>query len=120
LLAEDEKDVRSLIGGHLASLGYTVVEAGNGADALQLVADAPGFFDLLVTDIIMPKMGGQELAGKIREICPTIKSVQISGYNETTQEPSDEVVPQGRRLQKPFTLDTLDATVRQVLDHDQS
>ena len=116
LLAEDEEEVRHLISGELGRLGYRVLEAGNGAEALQVAKDSPQSIDLLISDMIMPKMGGQELVDKIREIRPTIKVVQISGYTDTPPPPSDEGCPGIQHLQKPFTLEALAATVRQVLD----
>ncbi len=116
LLAEDEEEVRHLISGELGRLGYRVMEAGNGAEALQVAKDSPQSIDLLISDMIMPKMGGQELVDKIRKIQPTIKVVQISGYTGNPQPPSDESRPGIQHLQKPFTLEALAATVRQVLD----
>ena len=116
LLVEDEADVRSLISGELVRLGYKVVEAGNGVEALRLAADAPGSIDLLISDVIMPKMGGQELTKKIREVCPTIKIVHMSGYNDGPLLVTDESGTGIPHLQKPFNFETLAATVRQVLD----
>jgi len=118
LLAEDEKDVRSLIAGQLAGLGYSVVEAANGAEALHLASGSPQSFELLITDMIMPKMGGQDLTEKIRDTCPTIKVVQMSGYDDTPQQPSDHEYPDLPNLQKPFTLEALDAFVRRALDQE--
>ena len=116
LLAEDEEEVRSLISGQLERLGYHVVEARNGVEALQLAKDAPRSIDLLISDTIMPKMGGQELSDRIREIWPAIKIVQMSGYRDAPQPPSDERCSRIQHLQKPFTLEALAATVRRVLD----
>jgi PAS domain S-box-containing protein len=116
LLAEDEKDLRSLLAGQLTSLGYTVVEAGNGAEALQLATDTPNSFHLLVTDMIMPTMGGQELSEEIRKICPTIKVIQMSGYNDPPQTGSKDNRLDLPHLQKPFKLGALAATVRRALD----
>jgi len=116
LVAEDEEDVRSLISGQLGRLGYKMMEAGDGVEALRLAVDAPRSIDLLITDMIMPKMGGQELSDRIREIWPTIKIINMSGYNDTPQPPSNERCPTIQHLQKPFTLETLAATVRRVLD----
>jgi PAS domain S-box-containing protein len=115
LLAEDEEAVRSLISNKLTRLGYKVMQAGNGAEALQLAMDAPGSIDVLITDMIMPKLGGHELSARIRKICPAIKVVQMSGYNDAPQPSSGDHGP-SIQLQKPFDLETLAATVRQVLD----
>ena len=116
LLAEDEREVRSLIAGQLTSLGYTVVEAGNGREALQLATDSPHRFDMLITDMIMPKMGGQELSQKVMEICPAIKTIQMSGYSDVLQKPSQDDPRKIPHLQKPFELGTLAATIRRALD----
>ncbi len=117
LLAEDEEPVRSLISCELGRLGYKVVEAGNGLEALQLARKFPQSIDLLISDVIMPKMGGQELAEKIREICPSIKIVQMSGYNDAPPQLFDGGHSGGiPHIQKPFDFETLAATVRQVLD----
>ncbi|HEY4900273.1 MAG TPA: PAS domain S-box protein [Terriglobales bacterium] len=116
LLAEDEDAVRSLISDELGRLGYRVVEARNGLEALQLAKDAPGSIDVLITDMIMPKLGGQELSERIREVCPAIKIVQMSGYTDPPQQPSADQCLANLHLQKPFDLETLAATVRHVLD----
>lgn len=116
LLAEDEAGVRSLISGQLGKLGYKVTEAGNGAEALQLAKDAAHSIDLLISDVMMPKMGGKELAERIREICPAIKIVQMSGYHDMPQTPPDDGANSIQHLQKPFDLETLAATVRHALD----
>ena len=116
LVAEDELDVRSLISGQLGRLGYEVLEAGNGAEALQLAKTSSQPIDLLVSDVIMPRMGGHELADRIREVCPTIKIVQMSGHNDIPEQPYDDKRPWIRHLQKPFTLESLAAMVRQALD----
>jgi two-component system cell cycle sensor histidine kinase/response regulator CckA len=116
LLAEDEDNVRSLIACELTRLGYRVVEAGNGVDALQLACDAPQSFDMLITDMIMPKLGGHELSARIRELSPAIRIVQMSGYDEAPQPPSGDGPPGIEHLQKPFDLASLAAIVRRVLD----
>ena len=116
LLAEDEEGVRSLIGGQLSGLGYQVMEACDGLDALQLARGATGAIDLLISDVIMPKMGGPELSKRIREIWPAIKIIQISGYNDTQQYPSSEGSHAIRHLQKPFNFETLAGKIREVID----
>jgi PAS domain S-box-containing protein len=116
LLVEDQQDVTLLVAGQLASLGYNVVAASDGAEAFRLATASPRAFDLLITDMIMPKMGGQDLAEKIRRICPAIKVVQMSGYNDTAQPPFVGERPNLLYLQKPFTLKALAAVVRRALD----
>jgi signal transduction histidine kinase/CheY-like chemotaxis protein len=116
LLVEDQQDVTLLVAGQLASLGYNVVAASDGAEAFRLATASPRAFDLLITDMIMPKMGGKELTEKIRRICPAIKVVQMSGYNDTAQPPFVGERPHLLYLQKPFTLKALAAVVRRALD----
>ena len=109
---QTRKKLRSSIVGH----GYNVMEAGNGEEALQLAKVGSRPIDLLISDIIMPKMGGQELSNRILEICSNIKILHMSGYTDTPQPP-EQKYPEIKRLQKPFTLEALATTVRQVLDH---
>ena len=120
LLAEDQEDVTLLISGQLASLGYNVVAASDGGEAFRLATSSPQAFDLLITDMIMPKMGGQELAEKIRHVCPGIKIVQMSGYNDTPKPFFDDERPNLLHLQKPFTLSSLAEVVRHALDQKPS
>ncbi|GMU67062.1 MAG: hypothetical protein AMXMBFR36_33360 [Acidobacteriota bacterium] len=116
LLAEDERGVRRIARIALERHGYRVIEAGNGCSALEAVEllDAP--IDLLVTDVVMPEMGGRELAASLRERFADLKVLYLSGYIE------DEVVRNGISdsagtfLQKPFTTLDLARKVRAVLD----
>jgi two-component system cell cycle sensor histidine kinase/response regulator CckA len=115
LLVEDEDAVRSLVRDALIVHGYRVLEAHHGAEALwQLKDDA--VVDLLITDVVMPQMGGGELAQRMREARPELRVLFMSGY------PDDAVVRQGviedgaPFIQKPFTLEALARKVREVLD----
>jgi two-component system, cell cycle sensor histidine kinase and response regulator CckA len=116
LLAEDERCVRDVAGRMLRHAGYTVLEACHGEDALRLGERHPGPIHLLVTDLVMPHLGGSELARRLTGARPDIKVLFISGYSD------DAVVRQGALtadvdfLQKPFTPHTLVEKVRKVLD----
>jgi two-component system, cell cycle sensor histidine kinase and response regulator CckA len=116
LLAEDEDGVRNLASEILSSHGYTVLTGCNGADALMTCDDHPGPIDLLVTDVIMPEMGGRELRTKLLDLYPNAKVLFISGYTD------DAIVHHGILesgtpfLQKPFTPAGLARKVRGVLD----
>jgi CheY-like chemotaxis protein len=116
LVVEDEKAVRRLAREVLASRGYTVLEASHGEEALRVVAKHVGPIDLMVTDVVMPRMNGRELVDRLIPIRPGMKVVYMSGYTD------DAVVARGVEtagltfLQKPFTLDVLARTVRAVLD----
>ena len=117
LLVEDEDDLRKLISHQLGKLGYRVLEAGNGADALNLAMNTSQTIDLLISDMIMPRMGGQELADRIRTLYPKIRILQMTGYTELRPQMADDQRPGIRYLQKPFTMESLAAAVRHVLDH---
>jgi signal transduction histidine kinase len=115
LLVEDETAVRELAARTLRRLGYTILEAANGEEALRLVK-AGGMPQLLLTDVIMPRMSGWSLAERLTALRPDIKVLFISGY-------SDHVVTEDRRLQegvvllqKPFSPAALAYKVRDVLD----
>ena len=116
LLVEDEELVRNLSKEILENRGYTVIEAGNGAEALEICENEKYRFDLLMTDVVMPQMGGRELAWKLAEKNPKLKILFTSGYTD------DAMVRQGINpantnfLQKPFTFEELAHKVRELLD----
>ena len=115
LLVEDEASVRYVTHSRLANLGYTVLDAANPAQALQMVAQHPGEIHLLLTDVIMPGMSGTELAQRLAILRPTLKCLYISGF------PADHLVRQGvlaegvNFLAKPCAHDQLARKVREVL-----
>jgi PAS domain S-box-containing protein len=116
LLAEDEAGVRSLLRRVLEQNGYTVLEAENGTEALQLCAKHPEPIHLLVTDLVMPKMNGRELAERMAQIRPNLQVLYMSGYTD------DAIIRQGIQelgtafLQKPFNPAAFLEKVRQRLD----
>ncbi len=116
LLAEDEDAVRKVTRLGLEMQGYMVIETGTVAEAIATAASYPGPIQLLVTDVIMPELGGRELADAIRANRPDIRVLYVSGYT------SDALVRHGVEqgvdsfLQKPFTPLTLARKVRMVLD----
>jgi two-component system, cell cycle sensor histidine kinase and response regulator CckA len=109
LIVEDEPLVRNLATNGLALHGYRVLAAASGQEALELLRGAT-HVDLLVTDVIMPGMGGRALAEQARVVRPSMKLVFMSGYTET------ELPPGAAFLQKPFTPAVLARTVREALD----
>jgi PAS domain S-box-containing protein len=117
LLVEDDAALRTVTGRILSAYGYSVLQAGGGEEALRLLSAPPQVpVQLLMTDVVMPVMGGGELAKRVREARPGIKVLFTSGY-------SDEVMlrqllrePEVALLQKPFTPETLTRKVRAVLD----
>jgi PAS domain S-box-containing protein len=116
LFAEDEEEVRALAREILRINGYTVLEARHGRDALELASRHPGPIDLLLTDVVMPQMGGPELARRLLHDHPDLKVLYVSGY--TDDEVLSHGVAQGSVafLQKPFTAAALLRKIREVLD----
>jgi CheY-like chemotaxis protein len=116
LVVEDEDAVRQMTTRVLIQQGYTVLEAGNGSDGLALARRHHGPVHLLVTDVVMPEMGGLELAERVAEIRPGITVIYMSGYAE-----GDKLQPGIRDsntpfLQKPFSAESLILRVREALD----
>ncbi len=103
LLVEDNATVREALRSMLVTLGFEVVAAGNGVEALEVLQEQADIA-LLVTDVMMPEMGGIELAGRARAMLPQLKVLLVSGYTETTVEGSRTGDP---FLTKPFTIDEL-------------
>lgn len=115
LLVEDEESLRSLGGLALRSAGYTVLEARDGQEALQVCRADAGQIDLLVTDVVMPRMNGRQLADNLARIHPSLKVLYMSGYTDDTvvrHGVGDEGVA---FLQKPFTPSVLTRKVYEVL-----
>ena len=113
LLVEDEGDVRGIAREALTLHGYTVLEARDGVDALQVAAAHTGAIDLLIADIVMPRLGGRELLEQLRHAHPRMKVVFMSGY---ANREAFEMPPGSTFLGKPFTLNGLARLVRAVLD----
>jgi PAS domain S-box-containing protein len=113
LVVEDEPMVRDLSVQTLRRYGYTVLEAGNGEEALALSAAYSGPIDLLVTDLVMPVMGGKELAAKVSAVRSDIRIVFVTGYAEDAL--GGVLPPDTALLQKPFTAEVLLASVRKTL-----
>lgn len=119
LLVEDETSVRQMMRSSLEKLGYHILEASNGEDALKILKDkAIKHIDLLLTDVIMPKMGGRELVSflKAHNFVNT-KILFMSGYTGEVTLQLSSLDVKARFLQKPFSLPKLAQKVRYVLDN---
>ena len=116
LIAEDQEAVREMVTEFLSNLGYKVLPARNGAEALHLASHFEGPIHLLVTDAIMPEMGGAALATRLAQILPAIKILYVSGYASDEQALAGVVARGEAFLQKPFTLAALVQTIRVLLD----
>ncbi|MDO9412206.1 MAG: response regulator [Pseudolabrys sp.] len=114
LLVEDEEGLRALNGRGLKSRGYTVLEAGNGVEALEVLAEH-GHVDLVVSDVVMPEMDGPTLLKELRARDPKVKIIFVSGYAEEAFAKNLPTNEQYAFLAKPFTLKQLVAIVKQTL-----
>jgi PAS domain S-box-containing protein len=116
LLVEDESAVRHSEREFLMRNGYTVLEARNGADALEVARGFKGTIDLLVTDVVMPSMGGPQLAEHLVLERPQMRVLFVSGYAESTILRRGVVDLRTSFLQKPFSLRTLAGKIRKILE----
>jgi signal transduction histidine kinase len=116
VLVEDNEAVRALAHGALTSEGYEVIQATNGEDALRMVGDRLNSVALVLTDVMMPVMGGRELVTRLRALRPDIKVVFTSGYASDPETAEHARLFGAGFLQKPFVPSVLRRTVRQALD----
>jgi two-component system, cell cycle sensor histidine kinase and response regulator CckA len=115
LLAEDEQDVREVTREFLESGGYTVLEAKDGAEAIRLVQSHQDNIDLLITDMVMPGITGQELAVRLRERRPNLRILYMSGYSDGAALNSALSDSSIRLLTKPFSRSALLRAVNELL-----
>ena len=114
LLVEDEEGLRALNARGLSSRGYTVLEAGNGVEALEVLAEK-GHVDIVVSDVVMPEMDGPTLLRELRARDPNVKIIFVSGYAEEAFAKNLPTNEQYAFLAKPFTLKQLVAIVKETL-----
>jgi PAS domain S-box-containing protein len=118
LLVEDEDMVRKVVRRTLVGQGYKVIEASNGKEALTLALEDPARISLVLTDVMMPAMGGPELARRLWGSLPDLKIIFLSGYAPDTMSPESAVPPGAILIEKPFAIEKLVAKVREVLDNE--
>jgi PAS domain S-box-containing protein len=116
LLVEDDSLVRDMSARALTSMGYQVISAGNGQEAIVAAARHEGRIDLLLTDVIMPGMDGGQVSQEVARMRPGIRVLFMSGYAEDVVTGRQLVPPRSTLLPKPFTPAVLGAKVREVLD----
>jgi PAS domain S-box-containing protein len=116
VVVEDESALRDLIGRILEHSGYTVITAADGLEALEAIKAHDGGIDLVITDLVMPRLGGRELAARLRDSHPKTRVLYLSGYSAESVEKPGEPSPDARLLQKPFTPAALLQATREVLD----
>jgi CheY-like chemotaxis protein len=119
LLVEDLPEVRAIARTMLTRQGYEVIEASSGQIALEIVRTRQETIDLLLTDVIMPVLGGQELAHEVRLLRPNVRVLFASGYTDDVLVQQEVLQPGAELIQKPFTRDSLLQKVRSVLDADR-
>jgi two-component system, cell cycle sensor histidine kinase and response regulator CckA len=115
LLVEDEEGLRSLNARGLRSRGYTVIEASNGVEALEVFDEKDGAVDLVVSDVVMPEMDGPTLLRAMRQRNPDLKIIFVSGYAEDAFAKSLEENEKFDFLAKPFALSALVAKVKETM-----
>jgi two-component system, cell cycle sensor histidine kinase and response regulator CckA len=114
LLVEDEPALRALAVASLKKLGYTVLEAGNGLEALAVVEKHPARIDVVVADIVMPRMGGPELVEKLRAKRDDFAVIFMSGYTEASVLENAKIGSGAVLLNKPFSADVLAAKINEL------
>jgi CheY-like chemotaxis protein len=116
LVVEDEVSVRELEALILRELGYTVLEAASGSEALRTMQDLASEVDLALIDVVMPEMSGMELASRLEVLRPGVKVLFVSGYPTDTIVLEGELNSRATFLQKPFGGEVLARAVREALD----
>ena len=114
LVAEDEPALRTLVVGMLKKSGYTVLEAGDGLEALIVVDEYEGEIDLVVTDVVMPRMGGPELVQKLRDKRQSLPVIFMSGYTKGAALENVNVGSSTFLLSKPFSMEVLAQKVTEI------
>jgi CheY-like chemotaxis protein len=116
LVVEDDDDLREVVERILAKSGYQVIAAGSGPKAIEAAKEHHGDIDLLLTDVVMPQMQGNELARLLTAERPDLRVLFMSGYAEHALGASGTLEPGAILLEKPFTEPTVLALVRRVLE----
>jgi two-component system cell cycle sensor histidine kinase/response regulator CckA len=115
LLADDEPDVRTVVRAMLESLGYSVLEAGDGREAVEIFRQRHAEIDLVLLDLVMPRLSGEGAFAEMQRIAPDVRAILASGYDESGR--IDEIIGSGFGgfLQKPFRRQDLGAKIGEVL-----
>jgi PAS domain S-box-containing protein len=117
LLVDDEEALRSAARRALVRAGYRVIPAVDGSDALRLYMEHTGTpFSLVVTDVVMPGLGGRELVGRLKIMSPSLRVLFVSGYTEEGVRKQGVLQPGTEFLEKPFTPEKLLRKIREILD----
>lgn len=120
LLVEDDQSVRDIATLLLLKMGYTVLAASGGEEALALVRDHPKHIDILLTDIVMPGMNGYDVARSVRALLPGLPIVFMSGYTEDAIQTPDVEEGGIRFVEKPVSRDALARVIREAIEEAES
>jgi two-component system, cell cycle sensor histidine kinase and response regulator CckA len=116
LLLEDDPSLLSLTHVFLMGLGYKVLDAANGEEAVQIIREYHSPIHMLLTDVVMPGINGREAAARIKEQRPGIKILYVSGYTHEAFKPGEVFGPDEALLEKPFAFEELAQKIRDVLE----
>ena len=120
LVAEDEESLRTLVQEVLGGLGYRVMLARDGLEAVEIFAQHRNQIDLVTLDMVMPRLSGREAYARIRQFQENVPVIFVTGYDGETTGPPYLEVPGAELLQKPYSVDMLGRKIRQVLDQARS
>jgi len=120
LIVEDDDGLRKFAQEVLLRHGYRVLDAENGEDALSISQAHEGPIHLMITDVVMPRMGGRETAERLQPLYPQMKVIYMSGYTDNAIVHHGVLAPGLNFLEKPFTPESLARKVREMLDKSQS
>jgi signal transduction histidine kinase/CheY-like chemotaxis protein len=116
LLVEDEDELRTLVEATLVAAGYQVLAVADGERAVRIGGERDRRIDLVVTDLVMPGLGGRQVAERLSELRPGLRFLFMSGYADRAGEWHEQIAARGQFLEKPFTPRALQAKVRELLD----
>jgi len=119
LIVEDDDVLRKLLQEVLQNYGYRLLVAENGEDALRVGKEHEGPIHLLLTDVVMPRMGGKKLAERLQPLYPRMKVIYMSGYTDKAIVRHGVLAPELNFIQKPFALKNLGRKVRKVIESEK-
>src|SRR5687768_2593554 len=114
LVAEDDEAIRPVLRRVLQRSGYTVLVASDGQEAIAIAERHVGAIDLVITDLMMPGMTGDELIARLKTLYPSVRVLLMSGYSDEAVQSAEPGAAKIAFLQKPFALDDLTRKVREV------